>query len=243
MSTCASAPTAKPVPRSFRWNSTATHRSQPQFGPRVSWYAHPMEVSNPGERYIIDTASGRRLDLDNPRPEDIRIEDVAGGLSKVCRFGAQALEYYSVAQHALLVQRLVVEAGHPELALVALHHDSHEAYLCDIPTPLKRKISKATNVYEETCDELDLVIAEAFGFEWAEDGSPDQRAIKDADKQALLIEAARLLPDGGKALRGDKGLGEEETRDLAELEEPTMPAEAEARFLGAHEESSGHNKG
>jgi hypothetical protein len=75
-----------------------------------------MEASDPAGRYIIDTASGVRLDLDNPRPEDIRIEDVAGGLSKVCRFGAQAREYYSVAQHALLVRRLVVEAGYPQLA-------------------------------------------------------------------------------------------------------------------------------
>jgi hypothetical protein len=122
----------------------------------------------------------------------------------------------------------------------ALHHDSHEAYLCDIPTPLKWKIRKATNVYEETCDELDLVIAEAFGFEWPEDGSPDQRVIKDADKQALLIEAARLLPDGGKALRGDRELGEEEYRDLAPLEEPLPPADAGKRFLEAHQELAGY---
>jgi hypothetical protein len=116
------------------------------------------------------------LDLDNPRPGHIRIEDVAGGLSKVCRFGAQARGYYSVAQHALLVQRLVVEAGHPELALVALHHDSHEAYLCDIPTPLKRKIANDTAVYHRACEVLDIAIAEAFGFEWPEQGSPERRA-------------------------------------------------------------------
>src|SRR5215211_3245285 len=106
----------------------------------VSWYARIVDASAPAERHIIDTASGVRLDLDHPRSEDIRIEDVAGGLSKVCRFGAQALEYYSVAQHALLVRRLVEEGGYPELALAALHHDSHEAYLCDIPSPLKSKI-------------------------------------------------------------------------------------------------------
>jgi 5'-deoxynucleotidase YfbR-like HD superfamily hydrolase len=134
------------------------------------------------------------------------------------------------------VQHLVVETGHPELALVALHHDSHEAYLCDIPTPLKRKIRKATHVYKEACDELDLVIAEAFGFEWPEQGSPEQLAIKSADDRALLIEAARLLSDGGKALRRDRGLGEAELRYLAELEESLVPVEAEARFLEAHKE-------
>jgi uncharacterized protein len=195
-----------------------------------------MEASDATETYIIDTASGKRLDLDNPRPEDIRIEDVAGGLSKGCRFGAQALEYYSVAQHALLVQRLVVAAGHPELALVALHHDSHEAYLCDIPTPLKRKIRKATDVYARACDVLDLAIAEAFGFEWPGQGSPEQRAIKHADRQALLMEATRLLPDGGKALRRDRRLVDEMFGELAVLEEPLSPWEAEKLFRRIHQE-------
>ena len=195
-----------------------------------------MEVNRAIKPYIIDTYSGKRLDLDNPRPEDIRVEDVAGGLSKVCRFGAQALEYYSVAQHALLVQRLVVEAGHPELALVALHHDSHEAYVCDIPTPLKRKISADTDVYDEVCKTLDRVIAEAFGFERPEDGSPEQQAIKHADRQALLVEAARLLPDGGRALRKDRRFGDEGLKGLAPLVDPLPPAEAEARFLEAHKE-------
>jgi 5'-nucleotidase len=195
-----------------------------------------MGTSKSGERYIIDTASGVRLDLDAPRSEDIRIEDVAGGLSKVCRFGAQPREYFSVAQHALLVRQLVVEAGHPELALAALHHDSHEAYVCDIPSPLKSKISADTDVYDEACKTLDRVIADAFGFGWPEQGSLEQRVIKQADRQALLVEATRLLPDGGKALRRDKGLGEEEYRNLAPLEKPLPPAEAEDRFLEAHAE-------
>jgi 5'-nucleotidase len=199
-----------------------------------------METDNPTERYVIHTASGERLDLDDLRPENIRIEDVAGGLSKVCRFGAQSLEYYSVAQHALLVRRLVVQSGHPELALAAFHHDSHEAYLCDIPKPLKRKISAINDAYERICDEFDLMIAEAFGFELMEKGSPEQAAIKHADRRALLMEAARLLPDGGEALRQDLGLGKENFRDLAPLEKPTLPVEAEAEFLRAHRELVRH---
>jgi hypothetical protein len=199
-----------------------------------------MEASNSNERYVIDTASGKRLDLDDPRPENIQIEDVAGGLSKVCRFGAQALEYYSVAQHTLLVQRLVVEAGHPELAFITLHHDSHEAYLCDIPTPLKRKIRKATNVYDGTCRALDGVIAEAFGFALPVAGSQEQRIIKHADRRALLMEAVRLLPDGGEALRRDRRFGDEMLGELPPLDDPMPPAEARARFLWAHEGSSEH---
>jgi uncharacterized protein len=195
-----------------------------------------MDADSLAEPYVIDTASGVRLDLDNPRPEDIRIEDVAGGLSKVCRFSAQPLEYYSVAQHALLVQRLLVEAGHPELALVTLHHDSHEAYLGDIPSPLKEKISAINDAYREICKMLDRAIAEAFGFALPVAGSQEQRIIKHADRRALLMEAARLLPDGGEALRRDRGFGNEELRDLPPLEDPLPPAEAEARFLETHKE-------
>jgi uncharacterized protein len=207
--------------------------------PAGSWYARIVDASASAERHIIDTASGVRLNLNDPRPVDIRIEDVAGGLSKVCRFGAQALEYYSVAQHALLVRKLVVEGGYPELELAALHHDSHEAYLCDIPKPLKRMISQATDAYDQTCDALDVAISEAFGFERPEQGSPEKRAIKDADKQALLMEAARLLVDHGEALRRDLGIGEEEFRNLAPLEDPLPPEKAKERFLEVHAELTG----
>ncbi len=195
-----------------------------------------MKKSDPSKPYVIDTASGVRLDLDDPRPEDVRIEDVARGLSKICRFGAQPIEYYSVAQHALLVRQLVREAGHPELALAALHHDSHEAYLCDIPKPLKRKISAITDAYERVCDEFDIVIAGAFSFELPKKGSSEEAAIKSADKHALLIEATRLLPDSGEALHRDLGIRDEELRGLAPMEEPMSPDQAEAEFLRVHEE-------
>jgi 5'-deoxynucleotidase YfbR-like HD superfamily hydrolase len=201
-----------------------------------------MGPSGHAETYIIDTSSGARLNLDNPRAEDIRIGDVAGGLSKACRFGAQAREYYSVAQHALLVRRLVAEAGHSELALVALHHDSHEAYLCDIPTPLKRMISEDTDVYDRACEALDTAIGRAFGFEWPERDSPERQAIKYADEQALLIEATRLLPDGGKALRGNRGFEEKEFGDLATLGVSLVPREAEKLFLRAHAELTTHDR-
>ena len=95
----------------------------------------------------LDTASGVRLDLDDPRPDDITLSDVAAALSKTCRFGAQARSFYSVAQHAVLVADLVEDAGHPELALAALHHDSHEAYACDLATPLKHRIDAASGGY------------------------------------------------------------------------------------------------
>lgn len=115
--------------------------------------------------FALDTASGVRLDLDNPRPEQILLADVAGALSRICRFGAQTRAFYSAAQHAVLVAELVETAGHPEFALAALHHDSHEAFACDLPSPLKRRINAASDgYYERLCDSLDRAINVAFGI-------------------------------------------------------------------------------
>jgi hypothetical protein len=88
----------------------------------------------------------------------------------------------------------------------------------------------------QTAGMSDVELAEAFGFEYPEKGSQEKAVIKHADDLALLMEAARLLPDGGEALRRDQGLGDEEYSDLAPQEEPLPPAEAENLFLEAHEE-------
>jgi len=103
--------------------------------------------------------------------------------------------FYSVAQHAVLVHDLVVEAGHPELAATALHHDSAEAYVCDLPSPLKALLqAKGNHAYRDAADRLDEAIASALGHE----PSPSGAEIKLADLRALLIEAAELLPDRGE---------------------------------------------
>jgi 5'-deoxynucleotidase YfbR-like HD superfamily hydrolase len=113
--------------------------------------------------HTIDTASGRRIDLDSPDPSQIALEDIAGGLSRVCRFGGQATRFHSVAEHAALVSRLVVDGGYPELGLAALHHDSHEAYVCDIPKPLKEKMRREEQtVYEQVCGALDNAISPPY---------------------------------------------------------------------------------
>ncbi len=115
--------------------------------------------------HVLDTASGRKIDLDQPDPSQISLEDIAGGLSRICRFGAQAVRFHSVAEHAVLVSRLVADGGHPQLGLAALHHDSHEAYVCDIPKPLKRKLSAAgDHTYDEVCEALDTAISAALGI-------------------------------------------------------------------------------
>lgn len=187
--------------------------------------------------FTIDTASGRRLDLADPCPDNIAIEDIAGALSKVCRFGAQASTFYSVAQHAVLVHDLVVAAGRSDLAAIALHHDSAEAFVCDLPSPLKALLEDEGNhAYRETSDRLDQAIATALGHEPYAERSPGRAEVKLADQRALLIEAAELLPDGGEGIRTH--LGAERVAEIEGLlvpfPEPLSPAAAEELFLRTH---------
>ena len=180
----------------------------------------------------IDTASGHRIDFDAPDPEQIDLEDIAGGLSRVCRFAAPSLRFHSVAQHAMLVSELLIERGRGDLALAGLHHDSHEAYVCDLPSPLKAKLQEeGEHTYTRVCQTLDEAIAKALGLpELSEDG---KAAIKAADNEALMIEAADPLPD--------RGAGIAATDETFQLQEPGSlgrswsPEEARKQFLEEHE--------
>lgn len=80
--------------------------------------------------------------------------------------------------------------GYPELALSALHHDSHEAYACDIPKPLKVLLEPS---YGEITNRLDRAIALALGLPQLDLGSEEGRPIKEADDVMLVLEAHEYL--------------------------------------------------
>jgi hypothetical protein len=128
------------------------------------------------------TYSGGRFNFLEPRAKDVQILDVAHALSNVCRFGGHCNQFYSVAQHAVLVSYLV----EPQFAWQGLHHDDCEAYTGDIPTPLKQLIPDY-KVIEHNCEQAI----------WAKYGLPEalSPAVKVADLQALWLEREVLLPD------------------------------------------------
>jgi hypothetical protein len=140
----------------------------------------------------INTYTGKVIDFADPDSGQIDIQDIAWGLSRICRFGAQALHFHSVAQHSIAVAVTSERLGGPEVALAALHHDSHEAYSADIPRPLKRLLEPA---YGGITGRLDLAIATALGIEFPDKESDEGRLVKSIDDAAFVIEAETLLRD------------------------------------------------
>ena len=112
----------------------------------------------------------------------VMIEDIAHALSMQCRFAGHCRYFYSVAEHSCLVSSLLPS----DLALKGLLHDAAEAYVTDIPTPLKNQLFS----FKKIEDKISLVIFEAFGLELDQDEYND---IKFADAQALKIEANILV--------------------------------------------------
>ncbi len=153
----------------------------------------------------------------DPRPEDVCIEDIAHALSMQCRYAGHTSQFYSVAEHCVRVTTLVP----PEDQLWALLHDASEAYLVDLPRPIKRytEIGKHYRVAE---DALMRVICDRFGLPHEEPPS-----VKRADQAMLCVEARALLPVNSwwKKWEGCLMGGE------APIESTAPPAEAEAAFL------------
>lgn len=104
----------------------------------------------------INTLSGKHLDFTNISPDSICIEDIAAALSNICRFTGHLQDFYSVAQHSVLVSQLVP----PEFALEALMHDAAEAYCNDISSPLKALLPE----YRAIEDRIEAVIRSKFNL-------------------------------------------------------------------------------
>lgn len=144
----------------------------------------------------IETFSGRRFYPLDPREEEIYIEDIAHALALANRFSGHTRVPYSVAEHSVRVSFAVEihaeRCNHPEPRRVAkwgLIHDSPEAYLNDIPRPLKR--TDAFAPYRNLEKNLLRKIARRFGLE----GDMPQ-LVKDADEILLATEARDLMTPG-----------------------------------------------
>ena len=90
-------------------------------------------------RGVMRTYTGGKMSLLAPNVDDVRIEDIAHGLSQLCRFTGQCNELYTVAEHSVRVAKDAKERHglNPHGVLAALLHDAAEAYLGDVARPVK----------------------------------------------------------------------------------------------------------
>jgi 5'-deoxynucleotidase YfbR-like HD superfamily hydrolase len=185
--------------------------------------------------------SGRRLDLLDPSPLDIEIEDIAHGLARVARWNGQTTgaHAFSVAQHSVVVEEIVSHiepALEPRWRLAALLHDASEYVIGDMISPFKAALGVDDKAFEFR---LETAIHVRFGLPAATPAGI-KKLIKRADRACAFFEATQLA-----------GFNHAESLELfgapppgyALRIEPLPPAEAQAQYLQRFEilsEAAGH---
>lgn len=177
--------------------------------------------------------SGRRLDLLDPTPMDIEIEDIAHGLAFVARWNGQTRGdfAYSVAEHSLLVEQIYARQN-PENAkwqLAALLHDAPEYVIGDMISPVKSAVGP-------NYGELDLRLTAAVHLRF---GLPAvlpmlvKKAIKAADKISAWLEAVQIA--GFSESEADKLFGRPDSAVMRGLEiKLRPPAQVRADYVARH---------
>lgn len=183
----------------------------------------------------LATSSGNMWSILEPAPEDVHLIDIVVGLARTCRYGGQIredAEFYSVAEHcALMVKWMIANEliTDREDALKVLFHDASEAFLGDIPTPLKALIPEY-KVIEDRCQD---VIDAAFGLDDTGISHGQMKVvdirIRDDERSAMIAEPALSLQ---RTIHWEKHPGYEslgvEVRGLS-------PQEARREFVECYE--------
>ena len=179
--------------------------------------------------------SGRRLDLLDPTPMDIEIEDIAHGLAFVARWNGQTRGDwpYSVAEHSLLVEEIYARQGGVEARwrLAALLHDAPEYVIGDMISPVKAAVGPG---YGELDLRLTAAVHLRFGLPTALPVAV-KKAIKLADKASAWLEAVQIA--GFSESEADRHFGRPDSAILRGLEiRLRPPALVRADFVVRHQE-------
>ncbi|MFN5082761.1 MAG: HD domain-containing protein [Brevundimonas sp.] len=173
--------------------------------------------------------SGRRLDLLDPSPLDIEIEDIAHGLARVARWNGQTVGDHplSVAQHSVIVEEIAhhLKPGlEPRWRLAALLHDASEYVIGDMISPFKAALGLS---YKDFETRLEGAIHVRFGLP-AKTPPPIKTLIKKADRACAFLEATQLAGFGhDEAIRL---FGPPPPGTITALE-PLPASQAQARYL------------
>ena len=176
------------------------------------------------------TASGRTFSF-GEKNQKIYIKDLAAGLAKICRFAGATTQFYSVAQHSVLVSQIALyNTRDYKTALCALLHDAHEAFIGDVTMPAKCAINNAIGfdaiaIISERADEI---IYNAFGLPWPLDDETAHE-IKRADLSTLATELRDVMPETGRDW-------DHLPKPINRVIQPWPWPKAEEKFLGQYEE-------
>jgi 5'-deoxynucleotidase YfbR-like HD superfamily hydrolase len=174
----------------------------------------------------LETVSGRKIDVTDPNPDTIEITDIAWALSRMPRFSGHSIPYipYSVAQHCIQVMKELAPHGE-RIQLYGLLHDAAEAYMNDLPSPIKH-IPEIHAVISKLEDKLMLTIYEALGIDPPTE--EEELIVKIADKNQQAIEAYNFMYSRGS----DWNLPKVTFTKLQEFEEPLVSVKAYDLYLG-----------
>lgn len=151
----------------------------------VSRAVYEKMVGQPRTGDYMQVYSGRKFWPLDPRSEEVFIEDIAHSLSMQCRYAGHCRRFYSVAEHSVLMARWLLPTHGPEIALWGLLHDASEAYLVDVPRPVKPYLTG----YKEAEAKVMAAVCERFGL------PPEMPAVvHDADNRIIGDELVNLLP-------------------------------------------------
>ncbi|MEJ8326065.1 HD family hydrolase [Kosakonia sacchari] len=168
---------------------------------------------------FIQTYTGKKFDYLAATAGDIDIKDIANALSNICRFAGHLPEFYSVAQHSVLCSQLVPV----EYAFEDLMHDAAEAYVQDIPAPLKSLLPD----YRRMETMVDDLIRNKFGLPLEH-----SQVVKYADLTMLATERRDLEIDDGTHWTVLEGIP---ASDLIQVN-PLRPGQAFGLFMNRFNE-------
>ena len=180
--------------------------------------------------------SGRRLDLLDPTPLDIEIEDIAHGLSFLARWNGQTrgVHGYSVAEHCLLVEHtfsIINPNMDPKWKMAALLHDAAEYVIGDLISPVKNSVGPEYEILE---NKLMVAIHARFGISGI---LPEniKKKIKIADKNSAWLEAIQI--SGFSKIEANKIFGIPRLANFEKIKiTPKSPLAAKSLFLKKHAE-------
>jgi len=167
--------------------------------------------------------TGKQFWTLDPKIEEVDIKDIAHSLALQCRFNGHCEKFYSIAQHSVLVSKIVSK----KYALAGLLHDASEAYIGDIVKPLKKFLPNFKKIELR----IENIILEKFGIK-----EVNHAEIKKADNIALVTEMRDLMKEPPEKWNEDRFF-----EPLSEKIIPMNPEESEKEFLKRFEELQTEN--